>query len=467
MFISVLSTSAQDSLNYKIDIAVSNYEQDTLIVGYYFGDRQLVKDTIIKDDESMFSFAGTDTLQSGMYLILMKPSNEFVQFLVPKDDLRFSINMNASVLSDIQFEGSEINTQFYEYLDFLSDRRFLSDSLNYQIENADSLGIDVAPIKKQIEFMNSEVAMYQSQTVADHPNSLLSQLIKSSFAIDLPEFEGTKEEITLSKYLYYRDHYFDHIDLTDPANQYMPYLHSRVDYYINKLIPQHPDSINVAIDDLLDKVSVAPNTYKFYLSNFLSKYGNSRVVGMDAVFVHLVENYYSKGKAPWADEKSIKKMASSARRIKPTLIGKIGADLQLYTEDSTAIKLSEIECDFMVLMFWAPKCGHCTKAMPYAVDFNAKYKDKGVKFISICTKHQDKYPSCWTAVKEKGMESFLNLGDQHHKSRFKTKYNVDKTPKIFIMDSDRKILIKDVGAQQLDRIMEQLLEKDRQKGKME
>lgn len=460
MLMFIFSGWTQGSLNYQIDVNVSNYDQDTLILGYYYGDRQLVKDTMFRDDQGGFSFSGTDTLQSGMYLLLIKPSNAFVQFLIPQDDHNFKISMNADDLSDISFEGSEINSQFYQYLDFLSEMRYNSDSLNFQIAHADSLGLDSLLLENESLKLNNSVSEYQSKIIESNPNGLMAQLVKSSFSIDIPDFEGTEEDIRIKKYLYYRDHYFDNIDPSIASNLYMPYLHTRVDYFMNKLTPQHPDSISNAIGGFLNKLDSAPNTFKFYLSHFLNTYGNSRVVGMDAVYIYLMDNYYSQGQAPWVDDITLKKMVSNANRVRPTLIGKIGADLELYKEDGTPIKLSEIDCDYMILMFWAPKCGHCTKAMPYAIEFNEKYKDKGVKFISICTKHQDQYPSCWEAIKEKKMESFLNLGDQFHKSRFKSKYNVDKTPKIFIMDSDRKILIKDVGAQQLDTIMEQLLEKD-------
>ncbi len=94
--------------------------------------------------------------------------------------------------------------------------------------------------------------------------------------------------------------------------------------------------------------------------------------------------------------------------------------------------------------------------MPHVVDFYKEYKDKGVKLLSVCTKHGEKTKTCWPAIEEKGMEDFINVADTYHKSRFKMKYNVKTTPKIYILNSDREIIIKNIGGEQLGDVMEEV-----------
>jgi len=55
---------------------------------------------------------------------------------------------------------------------------------------------------------------------------------------------------------------------------------------------------------------------------------------------------------------------------------------------------------------------------------------------------------------------FINLGDPFGKSRFKRKFNVRTTPKTFILNKDREILMKNVSAKQLDEIMTYILENE-------
>ncbi len=447
----------------EIKIKVSDYQSDTLILGYYFADRQLVQDTLLSENKKDFIVSDTDSLHSGMYLLLVKPSNSFIQFLIPEKDREFDIAFSYNDLEKIKYKGSKVNEDFQEYLKFLSDQRIQSDELNKQRAELDSLGDSTDAITQKIQKLNEKVNDYQSKLLDNHQDDVLAKLIRSGNDIDIPEFSGTEEEIRLRRYMYYKEHYFDHVDISDQQNIYMPYMHQRVDYYLNKLTTQMPDSIMLSMDYLLEKMESAPESYKFYLSNFLNTYGKMKIIGMDAVYVHLVENYYAKDKAPWVDEKNLKKLINNARRIKPSLIGNTGSDLTLYKEDSTAVKLSEIEGEYLVLMFWAPDCGHCKKAMPDVIKFNEEYKDKGVTVVGICTKHQEKYDSCWKAVEEKGMMNLLNLGDKYHRSRFKTKYNINMTPKIFILDRDLKILIKDIGAKQLSEVMDSIMKNNASK----
>jgi thiol-disulfide isomerase/thioredoxin len=237
-----------------------------------------------------------------------------------------------------------------------------------------------------------------------------------------------------------------------------PFLNPKISSYLEKLTVQHPDSINLAIDRVLNLLKPSEESFRYYLSHLLNSYARSKVVGFDAVYVHIVENYYGKGLAPWVDEENLAKMVSEARLTKPLLIGKKAPDFTSFMEDGTPVTLSEIESDYVVLVFWAPDCGHCKKAMPFVIEFAEKFKDRGVQVISLCNKAGDKTITCWDGIKEEKMESLLNLADDKDRSRLKYKYYVKSTPKIFILDRNQEILIKKIGAEQLESVMDEIIE---------
>ncbi|MBT8229096.1 MAG: TlpA family protein disulfide reductase, partial [Bacteroidia bacterium] len=204
-------------------------------------------------------------------------------------------------------------------------------------------------------------------------------------------------------------------------------------------------------------------TFKYYLSHFLNTYAKSKIVGYDAIYVYLVDNYYSKGKAPWVEEENLLKLEDNANKVRPVLIGKQGPDITVYDEMNNPISISDIEYEYLVLLFWSPDCGHCKKTMPDFIEFDKKWRDRGVRTFAICSKHQEKVKDCWEYVKEKDMLGFINAADEFHRSRFKLKYNVQSTPKVFILDKNREILMKNVGGDQLDRVMEELLKRENEK----
>jgi len=202
--------------------------------------------------------------------------------------------------------------------------------------------------------------------VRENPNTITSMLISANFQIDIPEItEGTEEEIKAARFKYYRDHYFDHLNFDHPGILRTPFLHDRLVYYMEKLNAPIPDSTIIAIDYILGKFENNPEALKFYTSYFLNQFAQMKMVGQDAIYVHIVDKYYANGKAPWVKEETLTKIVDNANKLRPLLIGKTIPDITTYEQDGTAVKIREVDADYTVLVFWAPSCGHCKKAMPH------------------------------------------------------------------------------------------------------
>lgn len=449
--------SAQEG-NYKIEFELENYSQNELIIGYYYGQQTLVQDTLRNEaGDGKFVLQGTDTLEQGIYLMLTVPDVEFIQFIVDENK-EFTLRTDGLNLSAVTFEGSEINTKFYDYLGFVKSQRLLVNNLRGQKAERDSLGQDATDLVERIDNVNKGVKAFQLMLKTDYPESLLTMLIEANTQIDVPDFEGTDEEIQIQKYKYYKAHYFDKLRMADPRTLRTPFLHERIDYYVNKLTAQIPDSVNTSIDEILSLVHPATETYRYYLSYFLNTYHNSKLVGFDAVYVHVALKYYGKeGETPWVTEENLEKILDKARRTKPLLIGKQAPDFTAEDSLGNKITLSEVDADYTVLMFWKPSCGHCEKAMPHVVDFAAKYKDKGVEVVTFCTEGRKEYKKCWESVKEKNMQGLINLGDESGRSRAQSKFYSTSTPMIYIMDRSGEIIMKRIGGEQLETVMDEII----------
>ena len=445
----------------SIKVNIHGYTNDTLILGNYYGEKQVVKDTIFRNNKGTFEYTTKDTLQQGMYLLLLKPSNTYIQFLVSPDEKAISISADTSDLADLKFKNSPENTMFYAFLNYLKDRRVLADTAKAKIARAKALKSEDKAAEEVLNKLDEDVKGYQKKLLAEHPNSLLAFLIKSNMEVDIPEFEGSGDSLQMKRYLYYKKHYFDNMDMQHPALIRMPFAYPKVDTYISKLVPQIPDSIKLELDRVLKLMEGNHDAYRYFLADFLNKYAQMKVVGYDALYVHLVDNYYSKGKASWVTDENIKKMEGEAKDLRPILIGKTIPNIKTYKEDGSPLNIHEVKSPYTVLIFWAPDCGHCKKIMPFVVEFEKKYRDKGVKVVSVCTKGGDKYGDCWSGVKEKGMENFINTGDQYQ--RFHGQIRTKTTPKIFILDENKKILIKDIPGEEIDKIFDEVFKFEEEK----
>jgi thiol-disulfide isomerase/thioredoxin len=445
----------------KIEFNVKNYDNDTIIIGNYYGEKTVVKDTLIAAGKGKFTYTNSEMLAPGMYIALMKPDNSYIQFLVNGKEKDFKVMYDKNDLTTVKFSGSAENNLFYGYLDFLKDKREIADTLKARIARAESEGGKDEKSKNELDALDKEVIKYQKNFIEKNAATLTGYLIRSNMDIDLPEFEGEGDELQMKRYLYYREHFFDNIDFTHPALIRMPFLHPKVNTFVTKLSSQQPDSLIKTVDYVLAKLEPNQDAYRYYLADFLNQYAQMKMVGLDAIYVHLVDNYYSKGKASWVNEENLQKMQENANDLRPILIGKIMPDFTTFTEDNKPVRLHSIKSPYTIVLFWAPDCGHCKKVMPSIVEFYEKNKNKGVTMFSVCTKGGDKTATCWPAIKEKKMEGFINTADEYQ--RYHRNVKIKSTPKIFVLDEKKEIIVKDIPGEELDRIFNEILDFEEKK----
>ncbi len=457
LFVSLVAKDLRAQSTADLKFEYLNYDNDTLLLGYYIGEKILVKDTLYAESKYQFEYKQDELLESGMYMLVSLPDKKFFQFLINQDDQNFMIRTDFLDKGKTVVTGSIENESFFSYLDYLNQQRIKISEIDSAVETKE---LDKNQGDERKKELAKVVETYQYSLIEKYPDYVFSMIIGANMTMHFPEFEGTDDERELQKYLYYKKHYFDLIDLGHPAILRTPFLHKRVMYYMDNLTTIQADSIIQSVDFLLEKMQTAEKTFQFYLSHFLNLYGNSKYIGLDKVYVHLALNYYDLGLAPWASEGNRMEIVANAKKMEPTLLGKTAPDFDAKDLDNDAVfTLSKFNSDYTILVFWAPDCGHCTKAIPYLTDVQEKYGDQGVKVVTVCNKAGEKYKTCHDGVSEKKMTPFINLGDQYRIPYTLNKYNVMNTPLILILDKNKEILLKRIPAENLDSIMEQVIKK--------
>ncbi len=454
------SNTLQAQKGHDIRIEIADYPADSLMIGYHFGATQYIQDTLIATKKATFRLKGDELLEPGVYLLILWPDQHYLELLVDKNQ-RFSVKFDRkNPVETARFKASDENEAFYNYLRYLNKKRKQIKQLEAQIAATDSTQVEItAQLDQQIGAIKSEIVNHQKELVGRYPGSLLAQLIGANMRPELPEFEGTEEEINIKTWEYYRKHFFDRYSINDRRLLRSPILLPRLESYLTKFTVQHPDSIIVAADMLLGQIT-DPEIFKYALSSMLNRYAKSDIVGMDAVFVHLVDKYYAKGRAPWMKEENLVKLVKSADRLRPILLGKTAPDIRVFRRDKSPVQLSEIEADYTILFFWSPKCSHCQKSIPGLKSFYNKFKSKGIEILAVCTKTGDAEKSCWDFVDQQGMDIWINTSDPKLSSRFPLLYDVRSTPQVFILDKDKKILMKRIATSRLEEIMTILMARE-------
>jgi peroxiredoxin/6-pyruvoyl-tetrahydropterin synthase len=456
----VLPLLSQKSNGYEIKIQINGFKQKEIYMAYHLGEKQYIKDTIKQQADGSFLFKGDSPLESGIYLVVLPPDNNYFQLIIEKNDQYFSVTTDAADPSkNIQTKGSIENKLFYGYMNFLAEKRPQSEALNNRLkEEKDSLKMQ--ELTDAIDKIDQEVEDFQFNFIQNNANTFTAAIIKANTPLKLPDFSGTEEEQQREAFYYNRDHYFDNLDLTDGRFLRTPFLFERINTYVSKLQVQVPDSLIKAIDLVLAKTKNASESYRYFAVHYLNEYANSKFVGMDAVYVHLAEKYYASGQAPWVDSTQLAKIVENAISLKPILIGKIAPNVKMQLRDGSPVTLHDIKSPYIVLYFWRYDCGHCKESTPDIKAFYEEYKNKGVKIFAVCVKFNDEIGDCWKYVDENQLDGWIHAVDPYLRSKFYSLYNVKTTPQIFILDKNKKIISKGIGAPQLKEVMGKIMEFD-------
>jgi len=131
-------------------------------------------------------------------------------------------------------------------------------------------------------------------------------------------------------------------------------------------------------------------------------------------------------------------------------LGNIAPDINLH--DVTGQKytsLHSVKAPYTLLYIWSPTCGHCLEENPDVINFNNRFKDRGVKVYAVCA---DQELEEWRKyLKENpNFASMINVTDSPgHRSKFRNLYNTRTTPVVLLLDKDKKILTKRLSVKQV------------------
>ena len=445
--------------SHAITVEIEGYEEELLTLGYYLLDNQYIVDTAYRSDDDQFVFSSdTAALPKGIYIVVLAPDNEYFQLLIGDDDDQvFTLRTKVGELSKMEVSGSRENELFYDYLGFLDGKQQEGGTLRKQYTDSTSTEAARSAARAQLEELDKEVKAYQQQLIDEHPDAFVAAIIEANRPALPPDYveEADEERRRERQWRWLQEHYFDGLNLRDERLLRTPFLFERIDYYVNTLQVRHPDTLAQAIDRVLAQFDPMSEAFKFYTVHFTNEAAGSNIVGMDALYVYLVDKYYRTGKAYWSDEEQLAKMTETTDRIRPLLIGKQAPNLKMTTREGEPITLYDVDAEYTVLYFWRYDCPACKKSTPHMKDFYAKWKDEGVKIFSVCTKGEDELGKCWEYVDEHATGDWVQVADPYQ--RYYKAYDIKSTPTIFLLDRDKQIVSKRIGAEQLDEVLTNLV----------
>ncbi len=443
---------------YQIEVKVNKFQGDVAYLGYPYGDKKYLADTAEVNGDGVFVFEGEEPLDGGLYFVYSPAPNSLYFDLIVAES-NFSIETDTTdLISNMKPVGSTENKLFFDFQKFMREMQKRGGELNEKLKIANDPN-EKQQLEEQLKKLDSEVKSYRNNILDNHSETFTATFIKSTMAVDVPESPKDENGNDLDpnfSYKYYKQHYFDNIDFSDKRILRTPNFYGKVEEYMEKMTVKHPDSIISSARTIIEKARANDDIFRYCVQTLTYKYETSNIMGMDAVFVDLAENYYLSGDAYWADDETIEKISDRVQRIKPNLIGKKAPMMLLMDTTLQPVNAHSIPADFTVLYFYDPDCGHCKKKTPVLRDlYHEKLKDMGVVVIAANIKKDvDKWKKY---IRDQKLD-WVNLADPNMRSNFRYEFNIETTPQLFILDSDKRIIAKKLDVEQVEDFINRQIE---------
>lgn len=453
-FLTFSVAKGQQDKVFDITFKIKGVKNETAILGFYYGDKKLIADSIKFDENGIGKIQGIkENLTDGIYLVVF-PSMKYRYFDFVMKEKVYSISGDTANFDKLESKGSIENEVFFKDTKALGLFQFQLMAAKKSMDSVAKIDSSkVAFWKDKIEDIQTQQEKHRAATIAKYPNLFYTKVIKMLHEPDiekpLKRADGTYD--SLYPLLKARKDFLADIDFKDSCIIKTPVLYNKLFTYINNYYSPEPDSVIVACDELIAQ-SKNSNLYQFLCVELLNKYATSGIMGHDAIYVHLAEKYYLPRKATWSDSATLAKIQESVFYLKPTLIGSYAPRITGLNKDSTkAIVIDSIifKHDFTIIAFWDPECSHCKTEMPVLTRLwrDTLQYDK-IGLVGVCVdRNKDKMNDF--IVKNGISDLKYQIYDPTGKAIWRSYYDLRSTPLVLIVDKKGKIVAKRIDAKDI------------------
>lgn len=439
----LLAANARAADGYKIRLKFTDLKDTTVYLAFYYG-KSLPNiyrmDSARLDKNGVAVFNRSKKIVGGIHLLVAADQQTHFELLLKNgDDMSITVS-KAQLPAGVEYKNAPENERFQQYVEYLSGHAAEQDSLEKQYTRAKTAA-DSATARKALIESSNNLTTYRRTYVRNYPGTLLAKVFD---ALDLPEVPEGPHLLPSGAvdsefaYNYFKAHYWDKFDFNDDRLVYTPIYDARLAEYFNRLVLPYPDSVEHEADLLLAKTRGKPELFKYTL-HWLTRYSeNSKIMGMDEVYVYIIENYLMKGDATWIDSATLVKYEDRARKIAPNVIGNKAPEIVMLDIDKRVHRLSDVQAKYTVVLFFSADCGTCLRELPKLDSiYQAALKAKGVKIFAVRTEGDE---AKWQELIGKNhMGDWINVYDPGHSSDYKAKYDVYGVPVIYLLDENKII----------------------------
>lgn len=475
---------------YEIKVNLKNAPDSAYYLAkYYFGQTFIVDSAKhVKNGQGVFK--GKENLDRGIYVLANQRHERYIDFMV-NEKQKFSMNGDfKDLVNTLKSPESKENDDLMGYARFFTAK-------NQELQNnlAKSKGMSkpdsIKFVTETQQAANKDLRKFDDEFMEKHKGTFVYDFLyqrTEKYPTDIPLAKNGRPD-SVYQYYWYKNHFFDGVNFKDDRIIFTPFLADRINKYFDNIIVQHPDTAIKEVNKILAACTEGSVVYNRLLGHFMYKYETNKTMTFDKagiantyekVFVHLADKYVLTGKASGIyDETTVEKIKNRINIIRNLLpeakvpdlymidttnartVLKMGFDTvssstsatDLYAKHAAQIiplykKLYDVKAKFTVLVFWAADCGHCMTDIPKLNSELDKIRGK-IDFEVYAVQTKNELYEKWRRFIIEHNLHFINVFEGVHINNLTEKFDINRTPVIYILDKDKKIKAKNISSEQI------------------
>ncbi|MCR9174245.1 MAG: DUF5106 domain-containing protein [bacterium] len=490
----------------KIQFKIDGQQTDTVHLVKYFGKNLFYADTALMENGSV-TFDGSK--QKPGLLALYIPNQNLLEFVYSgEEDIEIRAK-GPNFMQNAQAKKSEENKLFYGYVQMIGTRRPQAEQFRQEQQNHEEGSEKWKELQEKIEALNKEVEDFRTNLVEKHGDMLATKILKMSFEVEVPDGPVDENGEPLEpdfRYRYFKEHFWDNIDLTDERLVRTKIFGEKLEYYFSKkMLQQHWDSIIVEAFDFIDQFDIQSDYFQYTVSTLTNNYSKSNIMGMNKVYVYLGKRYYcgdvdaqfkigdrvwkpvtaedGGSAAHWTKESQRQKLCDNVNTHFNLVMGATPPNIKLRdTTNVTYHDFASLDNEYKVLYFWDPECGHCKKITPKLQTlYEKKWKDRNIEIFAVGKADSEELFDKWKKFIVKHNLEFINVAltytmkeDAMDESpgqpklrkllqettleslNYQQQYDIFATPKVWILNDKNEIIAYSLTVSQLEDLFDRL-----------
>lgn len=459
--------SAKPTGGYSIRLKITPLKNSRVYLYNYYGrdDRFQLSDSTMINENSEGVFKGNNKLFGGIYILVSDRRVRLMDFLM-EDDQDFMITVDTAHPEKGLITGSKENTLYQGYAKFLESIGPRMNALDQELKAAKTKE-DSAGIGKKRTAIGKEMQQYRDDIVKKYPESMLASFFNTMKTPEAPTELPTKADGTKDSsypYRFVQEHFWDDVNLADERLVRTPFFERKLDEYFKYYVSPHSDSVIKEVKYMLLYARESKEMYRYMLAKFTNKYINPEIMGQDKVFLYLFREHYLKGDTTILSEKDKKTVMDRGWNLWFNQIDEPAAPLDLVDRSGKKSSLYDVKAPYTFVVFWDPNCGHCKETVP-RIDsiYRAKWKAMGMKIYAVNI--DESAMKAWDEFIDKhNLKEWAHVyqpKEQREKENaqgimnFRQAYDVYKTPTLYLLDDQKRIIAKHLDIEGFDEVLYQ------------